>query len=204
LQALEIESSFVSTLTSEEEGDEESVFDDWSSVDPNAIVAPVGRMIRYKGTGMELGINGGIKISALQIGLSVGWIAASFYGYSKRYMYLPEYLQAGGLKYWDRGDCNIVRIMGQIKYGIPLWKLQLQFQTRLGTMIIGKTPLIFGRAVVNENAVTGDLGISLAFRANRWFAVNILGYGGFYAFTGKYEGAFGSLGGFNAGLGFYF
>jgi hypothetical protein len=200
LQAVEIENSFVSSLNS----DDSEPSSDWSDIDPTGAIAPVGRMVTYKGNGLEMSITAGIKIAGLRLGFCYSWINASFSGFSKRYMYVPELLRAGGTPFYDTSSVSIHRLMSSIKYGIPIRKFRLNFQTRLGVMIVGNTPLVVGRAVEDNNAFSGDFGLEFTMRPSKWFSVGVLGYAGAFAFPGKYDGAFGVITGVDGTLGFYF
>lgn len=199
LQAVEIENSFVSSVSADAE-----ITDEWNNVDPNGVIAPVGRMISYKGNGLEMSVTAGVKISGLKLGFAFSWINANFSGYSKRYRYQPELLRAGGRSMHDASKVPLFRLMGAIKYGIPVWRLMLNFQTRIGGMLVGPTPLIVGRAVEKENAFTADAGLELAIRPNKWVSVGVLGYAGAYVFPGTYEGALGAIIGVDGVLCFYF
>lgn len=198
MRAVEIENSFVTSVSKEE------VILEWSDIDPAGVIAPVGRMISYKATGVETGISAGIKISGLKLGFSFCVINASFSGYSKRYRYMPELLRAGGRKYQDSDQTPVFRWLGTVKYGIPIWRVQLSFQTRIGAMAFGNTSLIIGRAAEEKGGITADVGLEASLRPNKWFSVGVMGYGGLFAFTGKYEGAMGGVFGGSGVLGFYF
>ena len=197
LKAVEIEKSFVTTVSGKD-------FTETGNINPEGVIAPVGRMVGYKGSGMEVGFTTGIKISGLKLGFTLTCINAVFSGYSKRYRYEPIRFRAVGVKYKDTDNAPILRILGTIKYGIPLFGALLQFQTRIGKMVIRDTRLIKGRAVEDDDGLTADVGIELAVRPCRLISVGFLGYGGFFAFTGKYEGGMGSLFGGNGTISLYF
>lgn len=199
LRAVEIENSFVAAINYDSEDDES-----WDEIDPEGIIAPVGRMVSYKGTGMDMGIEAGVKISGLKLGLSYSWLNVSFSGYSKRYRYMPELLRAGGQKLYDTSNFSIYRIMGSMRYGIPIWKFLLNLQTRIGALIVGDTALIIGRAAEEKAGFTGDVGLEFSIRPNKWISVGIMGHAGFFAFAGKYEGAMGGVFGGNGVFSFYF
>ena len=197
LKAVEIERSFVSAVTND-------ATYGLTDINPEGIIAPVGRMISYTGGGMEAGFTSGIKISGLKLGFTFTWINASFSGYSRRYRYSPELMRAQGKKYVDADTLPIFRLMGAIKYGVPIMRLLLQFQTRIGRMIIRDTSLVVGRAVEEQNGMTADIGIEATLRPSRWISVGFLGYGGFFAFTGKFEGGMGGVFGGNGTVCIYF
>ncbi|MBN2803981.1 MAG: hypothetical protein JXR91_12885 [Deltaproteobacteria bacterium] len=202
LKSVEIENSFVSSIQNNEGTDTTPL--QWSDIDPSGVIAPVGRMVSYKGSGLELALTGGIKISGLQLGFCTSWINAAFSGFSKRYMYIPELLRAGGTPFYDKSEVSIFRLMGSIKYGIPIRKFRVNLQTRIGGMIIGDNLLILGRAVEKTNAFTGDFGLEFLMRPVKWFSVGVLGYAGFFAFPGSYEGSYGIITGVDGTMGFYF
>ena len=192
LRAVEIEGSFVTALAGGE------VADDWENVDPSGVVAPVGRMISYQGRGMEMAITSGIKISGLRLGIGFSWINAAFSGYSKRYRYMPELLRAGGRTFYDASRIPLFRILASVKYGIPIRRLLLHLQTRIGAMVAGDTPLVVGRAVEQHDAVTVDFGLDLTIRPVKWVSFGVLTWAGAFAFPGTHEGAMGFLVGFDA------
>ncbi|MBN2718656.1 MAG: hypothetical protein JXX14_22615 [Deltaproteobacteria bacterium] len=200
MKAVEIERSFVSTIG------QKDVQYSWTDVNINVEggIAPVGRMIGYTGSGVELGFGTGIKISGLQAGFTLTFINAAFSGYSKRYRYSPELLRAEGKKYTDADTVPMLRLLGSVKYGIPVRRLLLMFQTRIGRMKFRDTSLVLGRAVEKDNGITADVGIEVALRPSRWISVGFLGYGGFFAFTGKYEGGMGGIFGGNGTFCVYF
>ncbi len=197
LKAVEIERSFVTAVTSDASYG-------LTDINPEGIIAPVGRMISYSGGGVEAGFTTGVKISGLKLGFTFTWINASFTGFSKRYRYSPELMRAQGRKYEDEDTLPVFRLMGAIKYGVPIMRILLQFQTRIGRMIIRDTSLIVGRAVEEQNGMTADVGIEATMRPSRWISIGFLGYGGFFAFTGKYEGGMGGVFGGNGTLCIYF
>lgn len=201
LKSVEIENSFVSSIETDN-GEEPA--DDWSNIDPSGVVAPVGRMVTYKGSGLEFSITAGLKISGLYLGFCYSFINASFSGFSKRYMYVPELLRAGGTPFFDKASVPVNRVMGSIKYGLPFKTLRLNFQTRIGAMMIADTPIILGRAVEKGNAITGDVGMEFLIRPIKWFSVGVMGYLGFFAFPGNYEGSLGAITGVDGTFGFYF
>ena len=202
MKAFEIERSFVTVV-----GQKNSQYT-WTDVNLSAEggIAPVGRVINYQGTGVEMGFGTGIKISGLKLGFTLTFINATFSGASKRYQYYPEQLRAEGKKFSDTDRAPIVRMMGAVKYGVPIGRFLLQFQTRVGRMAFGHTSLILGRAAEKDNGLTADAGIELTLRPSRWFSVGFLGYGGFFAFLGdgKYAAGMGALFGGNGTFCLYF
>ncbi|MBN2671145.1 MAG: hypothetical protein JXX29_05710 [Deltaproteobacteria bacterium] len=199
LRAVEIERSFVSSVAQEE------VSYDWSDINPDGAVASVGRMISYKGSGLEMGWTTGLKISGLKLGFTFSWLNVTFSGYSKRYRYSPELMRAQGRKYWDTDTVPVFRLLGSVKYGVPIWRRMLvNFQTRIGSMVVKNTALVVGRAVEENNGLTADVGIEFTLRPNKWLSVGVLGYGGLFAFAGKYEGGMGVLLGGNGVFCLYF
>ena len=200
VKAVEIERSFVSTVGKSDI--------EYSLTDVNLNleggIAPVGRMVSYKGSGVEAGFGTGIKISGLKMGFTFTWINAAFSGYSKRYRYSTQLLKAEGKKLVDSDTVPIFRLLGAVKYGIPFGRLLLQFQTRIGRMIFRDTSLVLGRAIERDNGLTADVGIEATLRPSRWISIGFLGYGGFFAFTGKYEGGMGGVFGGNGTFCIYF
>ncbi|MBN2527360.1 MAG: hypothetical protein JXR76_13275 [Deltaproteobacteria bacterium] len=197
LTAVEIERSFVTTVSGKD-------FEKSQNINLDGVIAPVGRMIGYKGSGMEVGFTTGIKVSGLKLGFTLTCINVSFAGYSKRYRYETTRLRAVGIKYKDSDNAPILRLLGTVKYGIPILGALLQFQTRIGKMIVRDTMLIMGRAIEKEDGLTADVGIELGVRPKRWFSVGFLVYGGFFAYKGKYEGGMGSLFGGNGTVSIFF
>jgi len=198
LSAIEIDNSFVSTISNE------SVWDDLTNVDINGVVAPVGRVVRHEGNGMSAGGSAGIRISGLRLGVSFSWVGAQMSGYSKRYLYTPELLRASGRRYYDTGDVDFFRLQGEFGYGLSLKMIVLEFMTRVGSMHTGPSALILGRATETASAITGEIGVSLKLRPSRWISVGVAGYGGFFAFLGTYEGSFGWIAGVDGTICLYF
>lgn len=198
LRAVEIENSFVSAVAQEEAALE------WTDINRDVGIASVGRMIAYEGSGLEMGLTAGIKISGLKLGFTFTRIHATFTGYSKRYRYSPELMRAQGRKYWDSDTLPVYRLLGTVKYGIPIWRTVVNFQTRIGGMIVKNTSLVVGRAVEEQGGITADVGLELSLRPNKWLSVGIMGYGGIFAFVGKYEFGMGGVFGGNGLLCLYF
>jgi hypothetical protein len=117
-------------------------------------------------------------------------------GFSKRYRYMADKLRAGGRKFLDDGPADFHRVQAMLRYILPVWKIQVEFQTRIGGIFINEGPLIVGRAIQEERGFTGDLGAGVGVSPAKALTLRIIGYYGFYSFSGDYEGAYGTLGGF--------
>jgi hypothetical protein len=193
LKALEIETAFIRAEV-DENGDPIET-DDWENVDPTEFQATVGRRAYYEGTGFSCGVSGGVRLFAIQIGAAYTFDTLTLDGFSKRYRYMPEKLRAGGRKFLDDGRADFHRVEVLLRYILPIWKIQLEFQTRLGGIFIDEGPLIVGRAIREQNGFTGDLGIGIGVSPVKFLTVRVAGYYGFYTFSGDYEGAYGTLGG---------
>jgi hypothetical protein len=198
LKALEIETAFIRAEV-DENGDPIET-DDWENVDPAEFQATVGRRAYYEGTGFSTGVAAGVRLFAVQIGAAYTFDTLTLDGFSKRYRYMPEKLRAGGRKFLDDGRANFHRVEAMLRYILPIWKIQLEFQTRIGGIFVDEGPLIVGRAIQEQNGFTGDLGVGLGVSPVRYLTVRIGGYYGFYTFSGDYEGAYGTLGGLNLSL----
>jgi hypothetical protein len=194
LKALEIETAFIAPAL-DENGDPIET-DDWSSVDPSEFQATVGRRAYYEGSGFSVGVAGGVRLFAVQIGVSYVFDALTLDGFSKRYRYMPDKLRAGGRKFLDDGPVDFHRVGALLRYILPVWKIQIEFQTRIGGIFVDEGPLIIGRAIREQNGFEGDVGIGVGVAPRSWLTLRAGGYFGFFSFAGDYEGAYGTLGGF--------
>jgi len=194
LKALEIETSFIRPKL-DENGDPIDT-DDWSNVDPSEFQATVGRRAYYKGSGFSCGAAAGLRLFAVQLGVAYTYDMLTLDGFSKRYRYLPEKKRAGGRKFLDDGRSDFQRVEALLRYILPIWKIQVEFQTRIGGIFVDEGPLIVGRAIREGTGFTGDLGAGLGISPVKYLTVHALGYFGFFSFSGDYEGAYGTLGGF--------
>ena len=189
VKTLEIEKSFI---TSKDDDPDDGVEDDWSAVDPNEVQGSVGRKAYFAGAGFSLGAAAGIKLFSLSLGGVYAWDSVTMDGYSKRYRYRPT-----GRKFLDSGTIDLHRVMAQVKYGLPIGRIEVNFQTRIGVLYLDEGPLLMGRAIDSGSGFSGDVGIGLAFSVTSWLSVGVNGYFGFFSFTGDYEGAYGTIGGMN-------
>jgi hypothetical protein len=194
LKALEIETAFISPKL--DENGEPIDTDDWESVDPSEFQATVGRRAYYEGSGFSCGVAAGVRLFAVMLGVSYTFDSLTLDGFSKRYRYLPDKLRAGGRKFMDDGPAEFHRVEAMLRYILPVWKIQLEFQTRIGGIFVDEGPLIVGRAIREENGFTGDVGLGLGVSPVKMLTVRAGGYYGFFSFSGDYEGAYGTIGGF--------
>ena len=100
----------------------------------------------------------------------------------------------------DDGRAEFHRVEAMLRYILPVWKIQLEFQTRIGGIFVDEGPLIVGRAIREENGFTGDLGVGLGVSPLELLTVRVGGYYGFFTFSGDYDGAYGTLGGLTVSL----
>jgi hypothetical protein len=194
LKALEIETSFIRPKLDDD--GEPIDTDDWSNVDPSEFQATVGRRAYYEGSGFSCGAAAGVRLFAVQLGVSYTYDALTLDGFSKRYRYLPEKKRAGGRKFMDDGRADFQRVEALMRYILPVWKIQFEFQTRIGGIFIDEGPLIVGRAIREGTGFTGDVGVGVGVSPVEFLTVRAGGYYGFFSFSGDYEGAYGTLGGF--------
>jgi hypothetical protein len=198
LKALEIETAFI--IPKLDENGDPIETDDWASVDPSEYQATVGRRAYYEGNGFSTGVAGGVRLFAVQIGVSYTFDALTLSGFSKRYRYMPDKLRAGGRKLVDEGRADFHRVAAMLRYILPVWKIQLEFQTRIGGIFVDEGPLTVGRAIRQKNGFEGDVGAGVGVAPLDWLTVRAGGYYGFFSFSGDYEGAYGTLGGFTIGV----
>ncbi len=194
VKTLEIGKNFI---TSGDDDPHDDVEADWSAVDPNEVQGSVGRKAYFAGAGFSAGAAAGIKLFSLSLGGAYIWDSVAMDGYSKRYRYRPEKNRATGRKFLDSGTIDLHRVMVQIKYGLPLGRIEVNFQTRIGVLYLDEGPLLLGRAIDSGSGFSGDVGIGLAFSVASWLSVGVSGYFGFFSFSGDYEGAYGTIGGMN-------
>jgi hypothetical protein len=88
-----------------------------------------------------------------------------------------------------------------LRYILPIWKFQLEFQTRIGGIAVDEGPLIVGRAIRDERGFEGDLGVGVSYAPLELLTLRVTGFYGFFSFPGDYEGAYGTLGGFSFSAG---
>jgi hypothetical protein len=199
LKTLEIETTFVRPPI-DDEGDP---IDDKAEFDPDDARRSVGRRTYYEGGGMAVGISGGVHLFDLWLGVNYSYLPVELDGYSKRYRYEPDKVRATGKRFHDKGVAQLQRVTAELRYGLPIWRIELSFQTRVGGIFIDEGPLIMGRAVESGAGYTGDLGIGLGFTPFRYLTVGVSGWFGFFSFTGKYDGAYGTVGGLDANIIFH-
>lgn len=194
LKSLEIETTFVRPPL-DDDGDP---VDDQADFDADDARRSVGRRTYYTGGGASLGASGGIKLFDLWLGVNYTYVPVEFEGYSKRYRYEPEKVRATGKKFGDSGTAWFQRVLAELRYGLPIWRFEVSFQTRVGSIFVDSGPLIMGRAVEEGSGYSGDLGGGLAFTPFPYVTIGVNGWFGFFSFTGKYEGAYGTVGGIDA------
>lgn len=198
LNALEVDDKFVASGGGAEDPAAE---DDWSEVDPSVYETPVGRRAYYEGGGFSCGGAAGIRLFAVQLGVSYVHDAVRLEGFSKRYRYSAEEMRATGRKILDEGDAAFERILAVVRYVLPFWRLQLELSTRLGGVFIDEGPLIVGRAVERGRGFAGDVGVGIGFSPVRLLTLRATGTYGFFSYTGDYDGTYGMIGGFAFALG---
>jgi len=199
LKSLEIETTFVRPPL-DEDGDP---INDEADFDPDDARRSVGRRTYYTGGGGSFGVSGGLRVFDLWLGLNYAYIPAELDGYSKRYRYEPDKVRATGKKFVDDGTAWFQRLCLELKYGLPLWRFSIDFRTRVGAIYVNSGPLIMGRAVESGSGYTGDLGAGLSFSPFSYVAVGVTGWFGFFSFTGKYDGAYGTVGGIDVNIIFH-
>lgn len=199
LKGLEIETTFVRPPL-DEDGDP---IDDEADFDADDARRSVGRRMYYTGGGGSFGIAGGLRLFDLWLGVNYAYIPADLEGYSKRYRYEPDKVRATGKKFNDEGTAWFQRVTAEFKYGLPLWRFTVDIRTRVGAIYVNSGPLIMGRAIEAGSGYTGDLGAGLSFTPFPYVAVGVTGWFGFFSFTGKYEGAYGTVGGIDVNIIFH-
>jgi len=199
LKSLEIETTFVRPPV-DEYGDP---IDDKAEFDADDARRSVGRRTYYTGGGASIGVAGGLRLFDLWLGINYTYIPADLEGYSKRYRYEPDKVRATGRKFDDEGTSWFQRLTAEFKYGLPLWRFSFDIRTRVGGIFINSGPLIMGRAIEAGSGYTGDLGAGLSFTPFSYFAVGVTGWFGFFSFTGKYDGAYGTVGGIDVNVIFH-
>jgi len=193
ISTLEIDTTFIKAVAPED--GTSGIPREPTEIDPASVQAPVGRKTRYEGTGVLTGASLGLKIDSISFGVSYGFTSAEIGGYSKRYNYYPEKMRAGGRKFNDEGRVGFHQVMGLVRYGLPIWKFEFEFISRVGGVFIDDGPLILGRAVSVKKGFTVDLGVGLIYKFHRHFTAGIAGNFGLFTFSGSYEGAYGLLSG---------
>jgi hypothetical protein len=199
LKSLEIETTFVRPPLD----DDGEPVDDQADFDLDDARRSVGRRTHYTGGGGTIGISGGVRLFDLWLGINYSYIPAEMDGFSKRYRYEPEKVRATGKKFEDSGTAWFQRLTAEFKYGLPIWRFAIDFRTRVGAIYVNSGPLIMGRAVESGSGYTGDLGGGLSFTPFSYVAVGVTGWFGFFSFTGKYDGAYGTVGGIDVNIIFH-
>jgi hypothetical protein len=200
LNALEVENAFVVSKPSAD-GEDPTAEDDWTQVDPSSYRTPVGRRAYYEGRGFSCGGALGVRLFAVQLGVSYIHDGLRLEGFSKRYRYSVDRMKAVGHRFNDEGLADFHRVVALVRYILPFWKMQLELTTRLGGVFVDEGPLIVGRAIDEERGFTGDLGAGLGYSPVRMLTLRATGYYGFYTFSGQYDGAYGMIGGFEFAIG---
>jgi len=200
INSLEVENAFVSSQVQEGE-DDPTLDDDWTTVDPSTYKTPVGRKAYYSGKGLSLGAALGIRLFAVQLGVSYIHDGVDAEGFSKRYRYSVDKMRATGRRFNDAGVVQFHRIVALVRYILPFWMMQLELSTRIGGVYLDEGPLIVGRAIENKCGFAGDLGVGLGFSPVKMLTLRATGFYGFYSFSGEYEGTYGMLSGFEFAIG---
>jgi hypothetical protein len=186
-KALEIDETFLKKNPDEELEKERFLEENKAAV--------VGTRATYQGSGPTFGASGGLRLSSLRIGVHLNWTLIHLEGYSKRYRYDPDALRARGRKYYDERDIDIQRILFELGYALPIGILELIFRSHVGGISFDSQSLVMGQAVESGRGLTGDIGVGLSLALASFLSAEIGGWFGFYAYTGKYDGAYGTLGG---------
>lgn len=160
----------------------------------------VGQRAGYQGAGPAFGLSMGLRFASLELGLYLSWGVPDVDGYFKRYRYDPAKLTARGKRVHDSGEVHVQRTMFEMAYGLPLGALTIRFLTRFGAVSIDDRGLFIGGIAGNRKGLCMDIGLGFKLSLVRWLALGIQGYGGFYAFPGAFDGAYGATGGLSGTL----
>ncbi len=196
IKSMEIDQQFIAQAP--EEGDGPGL-EDLASDDKT-----VGAKAYYTGSGLNVGVSAGIKIKSLGLGVHYSFASITtregndnntkIGGYYKEYQYYPEYNAAYGEKQWQQGTIKLHRVLFELNYGLSFWKFELSFNTRIGSIKIDDGGLQIGRALEDKDrGFSGDLGMSLTLYLLDFLGFGLGGYGGFYMYSGKYEGVYGLI-----------
>lgn len=197
IRSMEIAKEFVSFTVDDETVNEDRV---------------VGAKSFYTGSGITPGISAGLKIKSLGLGVHFAYTAMNTNegkpgdtktgGYYKEYMYSAELRGAVGENEYQQGKIGIKRILFEMSYGLPVWRFAFVLTTRVGGIVVDPGDLEIGRAIATKNGFAGDLGARLEIFPLDFMGIGIHGWGGFFAFSGTYEGTYGGGGGFGGHLTF--
>jgi hypothetical protein len=201
VKSMEIEKDFVSFTVDDENVDELASED-----------KVVGFKAFYTGSGVTPAISAGIKIFSLGLGFHYAYTALKTNkghpedkktgGYSKEYRYSAEVKGAVGESVYKTGTIGVKRILFELWYGLPVWRFEIVFTTRIGGVVVDPGELEIGRAIKTKNGIGGDIGMRLEVYPLDFMGIGIGGWGGFFAFAGTYEGTYGSGAGFGGNLTF--
>ena len=201
VKSMEIEKSFVS-LSSDGSAVTELASED----------QVVGAKSFYTGSGVTPAVSAGIKLFSLGLGFHFAYTAMKTNkgnekdrktgGYYKEYRYSSEYNSAIGENQYQQGTIGVKRIMFELLYGLPVWRFEFVFTTRVGGCMVDPNKLQIGRAIRTKNGIAGELGMRIEFYPLDFMGIGIGGGGGFFAFAGTYEGTYGGGGGFSGNLTF--
>ncbi len=198
LKSLEVEQGFLSPPLDPETGDiDEEAAEELAL---SSARRPVGRKSFYEGGGVSTGVAAGFRFSSLRLGAEYAWSPVQMDGYSKRYRYDPEKLRARGRRFLDEGTITVQRVLCVLEYGLPFGPVEIMARTRVGGVFLDEGPLIMGNSVGRGAGFAGDLGLGCELAILSWLGIAVHGFYGFVSFSGKYDGAFGSLGGIDGGL----
>lgn len=179
-KSIEIERSFV---TSTESGGDEGAD---IGVDPDA----VGMRTRYTGSSPVFGISTGLRLGGLKLGLHAAWSSPRFDGYWKSYRYSEELGRASGQRVYGGGEVGLDRVMFEVGYGVPVWRLEIGFITRIGGVAFRPGDLEVGRSL-DDTGLCAEMGARLDFSVVRYVSVGFGATVGGFFFDGVYDGAFG-------------
>jgi hypothetical protein len=172
----------------------------------------VGSKSFYTGSGVTPSVSAGIKLFSLGLGFHFAYTAMKTNkgqkgdkktgGYYKEYRYSSEYNGAVGNNQYQQGTIGVKRIMFELLYGLPVWRFEFVFTTRVGGCMVDPNKLQIGRAISTKNGIAGELGMRIEFYPLDFLGIGFGGGGGFFAFAGTYEGTYGGGGGFSGNLTF--
>jgi hypothetical protein len=174
IRSMEIDRDFVNYTEAEAAEDEDPMtveeLEDLASEDQ-----VVGAKSFYTGSGFSAGFSVGLKLRSLGLGVHYAWAGIETNkgkegdkktgGYYKEYKYSADIQGAYGPQEYQQGTIKVKRLLFEMSYGLPFWRFELMFITRIG----------------------------LALYPVDFFGFGINGFGGFFSFTGTYEGAYGII-----------
>ncbi len=193
-KGLEIEESFVKKTEETENIDTSGGVPD---IEEESVVS-VGRKANYDGSGVTIGIGAGIRLFSLSLGVHYDWTPVNVEGYWKDYQYIAELERASGAKVKETGKIHVQRVLFELIYGLPIWRFELGFRSRVGAVFIDNNGLPMGRAAEQGSGFAGELGLCIEYYITGYLTVGLDGFYGILFFYGDYEGVYGTGGGLDA------